>query len=168
MPIELQQHIDFIITAHQLHSTSPDKSVRSWDHQTPYAIHPIWCATTIAAEPLLPEDIREEGAVILLYHDILEDTDQLLPKFLTPDIQKSIKDMAFSKGTMGQEIFEIWEKEPKIRLFKLYDKVSNLLDATWMSDELKNKYKEYTKRLMQDVESHYGELNIVKFARAIT
>lgn len=122
----------------------------------------------IAAEPLLPKGIREEGTVALLYHDIPEDTNQPLPESLSLDIQKSIKDMTFPKGTMSQEIFEIWGKEPKIRLFKLYDKVSNLLDATWMSDELKKKYREYTARLMRDVENNYGKLNIVKLAHAMT
>lgn len=58
-------------------------------------------------------------------------------------------------------------KDPRIRLFKLYDKVSNLLDASWMSPELHRKYTGYTQKLLADVEKNYGHLNIVKIAHAI-
>lgn len=165
--LELQPHIDFVIQAHQVHAKSPEKSVRSWNHTTPYAIHPIWCATTIATETLLHENIRSEGILVLLYHDVLEDTNTPLPDSLPPDIKESIINMTFPKGTMTQERFAIWSKRPKIRLFKLYDKVSNLLDATWMSPELRMDYAAYTIRLLEDVREHYGKLNIVTIGRAI-
>ncbi|MCX6791425.1 MAG: hypothetical protein NT149_00080 [Candidatus Gottesmanbacteria bacterium] len=167
MSITLQPHIDFIITAHQFHSKSPDKSVRLWDKKTPYSIHPVWCAMTILTETALPKNIRVNGVLTLLYHDVLEDTNVKLPSTLKPLIIKYIRDMTFSEG-ITQEMEEIWDKPKEIRLFKLYDKVSNLLDATWMSDELKIKYREYTARLMRDVESNYGNLNIVKLARVMT
>lgn len=166
MPITLQSHIDFIIAAHQFHPKSPDKSVRLWDRKTPYCVHPIWCAMTILTETTLPKSLRENGVLTLLYHDILEDTTVKLPSNLKPLIIKYIQDMTFPNG-ITQEIKEIWNKPKEIHLFKLYDKVSNLLDATWMSPDLRKKYVAYTQRLLEDVCQHYGELTIVTIGRAI-
>lgn len=163
---ELAPHIDFIIHAHRDLSKTPQKSVRLWDKETPYYIHPLWCATSILTETALPEDVRQEGAVALLYHDILEDTNAELPQGLSPHIREFIHDMTF-QGGMTQEMEEIWKKDPKVRLFKLFDKISNLLDGTWMSSELREKYIAHTKRLLQDVEQNFGDLNIVKIAHSI-
>lgn len=122
---------------------------------------------TILTETTLPKSLRENGVLTLLYHDVIEDTKAKLPSNLKPLIKKYIRDMTFPNGIM-QEIKEIWDKPKEIRLFKLYDKVSNLLDATWMSNELKKKYIEYTAKLMRDVENNYGKLNIVKLAHVMT
>jgi len=46
--------------------------------------------------------------------------------------------MTFEGGS-EQEIVEIWDKPTEIRLYKLYDKVSNLLDGAWMKDEKRKK-----------------------------
>lgn len=164
---ELAQHIDFIVNAHEHLSKTPIKSVRAWDTETPYYIHPLWCTMTIASETTLPKDIRQKGMITLLYHDVIEDTDAQLPQNLPAEIQQLINDMTFKDG-ITQEMIEIWTKKPIIRLFKLYDKISNLLDATWMSPQLREKYIIYTKKLLQDVENNFGSLNIVKIAHALT
>lgn len=71
-------------------------------------------------------------------------------------------------GSTAIEIREIWDRPKIVRLLKLYDKVSNLLDGSWMSDEKwNNQYVPYVKRLANDVENNYGTLNIVRIARAI-
>lgn len=54
-----------------------------------------------------------------------------------------------------------------MRLLKLFDKVSNLLDATWMKRDKWKAYVCHTLRLTDDVERAYGDLNIVRIARAI-
>jgi len=68
---------------------------------------------------------------------------------------------------MTQEMVEVWNREPKIRLFKLYDKISNLLDSSWMTPEIIEIYTSYTKKLLEDVEQNFGQLNITRIARAI-
>lgn len=166
MSVRIKQHIDYIFDAHQLHPVSPQNAVRLWDKITPYSIHPIWCAMTILTETKLPKHLREDGAITLLYHDVLEDTTVGLPNGLKPQIIKSIQDMTFPKG-IAQEIKEIWDKPKTIRLFKLYDKVSNLLDATWMNKSLLTQYITYTGKLTADVEKHFGKLNIVTISHSI-
>ncbi len=163
---DLGSHIQFVIHAHQYQAKIPDNAVRGWDNETPYSIHPLWCATTILTETSLPKELRLEGAVVLLYHDIIEDTNAMIPNNLLPNIFQGVVDMTFTGG-MRQEMIEIWGKEQKIRLYKLYDKVSNLLDAMWMSPEYRQKYTEYTRKLLADVEEHFGSLNIVKIAHPI-
>lgn len=152
--------------AHQELAKAPKDSVRFFDGETPYIVHPLWCATMIAQEPLLPRDIRIEGVIALLHHDLPEDTNAPLPDNLSPEAYQSIQDMTFPGG-MREEMKTIWNKSPKIRLFKLYDKVSNLLTATWMTPEKLREYINYTERLLSDVEQQFGPLNIVIIARAV-
>ena len=70
----------------------------------------------------------------------------------------------FRLSILGNEVLN---KSPEIRLLKLYDKTSNLMDGIWMDEEKRERYVEYTSRLCQDVEQNYGELNITRIARAI-
>ncbi len=61
----------------------------------------------------------------------------------------------------------IWAKSPEVRLLKLYDKTSNLMEGIWMNREKRERYAAYSLNLCDDVEKNYGELNITKIARAI-
>ncbi|MBU1643927.1 MAG: hypothetical protein KKA62_04410 [Nanoarchaeota archaeon] len=161
-----QRDLDYVIEAHRDRSVKPSKAFRKWDGKTSYHIHPIWCATMITTETSLPEEIREDGVQVLLYHDVLEDTHRNLPDWLSYRVKTLIGEMTFQGGS-SQEMQEIWEKSPEVRLYKLYDKVSNLLDNSWMNYEKRRTYSDYTKRLCQDVEQNYGELNITKIARGV-
>jgi hypothetical protein len=62
---------------------------------------------------------------------------------------------------------EIWNRGPEIRLLKLFDKVSTLLDGKWMADAKWTTYCLFTRLLADDVESNFGSLNILRIARAI-
>lgn len=166
MSKRFKQHIDFVIDAHASAAKTPDKMVRLWDRKTPYSIHPLWCAMTLATETTLPLKPRTEGVLVLLYHDVLEDSTMQLPADIPLHVVQSIQDMTFHEG-IRQEMEEIWKKDPFIRLLKLYDKVSNLLDASWMDADLYERYSRYTQKLLIDVEKNYGQLNIVKIAHAI-
>lgn len=163
---KLLSHIVTAFTAHQELAKTPKDFVRFFDGKTPYAVHPIWCAMMIAQEPLLSWELRTEGSYVLLYHDLPEDTNAPLPDNLSPEAYQSIQDMTFPGG-MREEMQTIWDKSPKIRLFKLYDKVSNLLTATWMTPEKLKEYINYTEKLLRDVEQRFGPLNIVIIARAV-
>lgn len=161
-----QEHINSMIEAHQNHPRKSNKAYRKWDGATPYFNHPLWCATTISTETNLDDKTRNEGYLSLLYHDVLEDTTQKLPEGLEERIIQLVENMSFEKGN-GQERWEIWEKPREVRLYKLYDKVSNLLDGSWMSDEKRQEYVKYTQELCQDVEQNYGDLNITRIARGL-
>ena len=157
----------WVLDAHDDYARKPKNAVRKWDGKTPYHIHPTWCFTTIQTETSLQEEFRLDGALALLYHDVLEDTNRGLPPWLSEHVVSLVQDMTFHGGSQ-EEMERIWEKSAEVRLLKLYDKVSNLLDGVWMSTEKRAKYEEYTLKLCVDVETNFGaELNITRIARAI-
>ena len=68
---------------------------------------------------------------------------------------------------IDEEMKLVWEKPKEVLLFKLYDKVSNLLDASWMASGQRITYIKYTKRLLRRVQRDFGDLNITKVAKQI-
>ncbi len=145
------------------------REVRMWDGKTPYFIHPLWCAMTILTEERLPENIRKLGAQVLLFHDVPEDTTEKIPDDLDEKAKEIIAEMLFENS--AHELREIWGRSDLAKLFKLYDKVSNFLDASWMVKERGIEYLrerlDYILKLADFVEEKYGILNIVVMARAI-
>ncbi len=161
-----QRDVDYIIMAHRDYPTTGHKAFRKWDGKTPYYTHPLWCASMIATETRLEEEIRNVGCKVLLYHDVLEDTTLLLPDWLSVEVQQLIHEMTYPGG-FSQEIEQIWHKSNQVKLYKLYDKVSNLLDGSWMSEGKRGEYQRYTQALKLDVESSYGMLNITRIAGCV-
>lgn len=153
------------IIAHSRHPKTPKDAVRFWDNLTPYAIHPIWCATTLLTETGLPEKTRYDGYQALLFHDILEDTTLPLPENTTDDVRQLVRGMTFENFAEEREKINLCGDT--VKLLKLYDKVSILLDAVWMDDEKWNRLVEYTVMLCDFVNQKHGELNIVKIAKAV-
>lgn len=159
------QDVRYVADAHSNYAAKPEKAYRKWDQKTPYHVHPIWCAATISTETKLDRRTREDGVQTLLYHDVVEDTTKPLPKKMPQRIKTLVQDMTFESS--DAEMKEIWNKSPQVRLYKLYDKVSNLMDGSWMTSEKRQKYVGYTRRLIKDVEANYGNLNITQIAKAI-
>jgi (p)ppGpp synthase/HD superfamily hydrolase len=162
---ELAAAIAHAIRAHTYFPNTPRDAVRLWDRRTPYVIHPIWCATTLLAEPGLSEDIRYPGAIALLWHDILEDTQLPLPEQTRPGVRDLVQEMTFA--SLDEEFERVWERSDMAKLLKLYDKVSQFLDGTWLSDTRWNKLVQHTRKLEQFVTTTYGVLNIVTLSRAL-
>ena len=162
---ELARLISYAVRAHEKFPKEPSMTVRRWDGKTPYGIHPVWCATTLLHETNLPAKLRIVGAQTLLFHDLLEDTVTILPKGISLRVKELVEGMTFTSS--NEEMKKIWERPKEIRLFKLYDKVSNILDGTWMAPKKKRKYLTYIRRLADDVEQNYGLLNVVRIARAL-
>lgn len=102
----------------------------------------------------------------LMWHDVLEDTYAELPANTPDDVRQLIMDMSFASFAAEKEL--IWDRSETIRLLKLYDKTSNLLDAGHLSKEKWNNYVQFTQALITDVENNFGQLNIVKIAKAIS
>ena len=149
-------------------------ATRRWDMKTPYVVHSLWCAMTFLQETSLPKIMNrrkwEEYALALLFHDVPEETQKFLPDWLPRRVVRLVWHMTFSSapGSTEIEMLKIWKLPPAIRLLKLYDKVSNLLDGSWMPDKKWNgQYVPYVLQLVADVEANYGELNIVRIARAV-
>jgi hypothetical protein len=162
---ELGAAIDHAIRAHTHFPNTPRDAVRLWDRQTPYVIHPIWCAMTLLAEPGLSADIRYPGAIALLWHDTLEDTRLPLPEQTRPLVRDLVQEMTFA--SLDEEFARVWERSDMTKLLKLYDKVSQFLDGTWLSDRRWEQLVQHTRKLEQFVATTYGELNIVRLSRAL-
>ena len=157
--------IKFVINAHTNKVKEEASAVRMWDGKTPYYVHPIWCASTILHETSLPEDLRISGSQALLYHDVLEDTYASLPPDLSEKVKGFIYSMTFK--TSEDEWKNLWQKDKEIRLLKIYDKTSNILDGSWMTPDRKNQHLDHLAKLIRDVKSNYGELNIVRIAKTL-
>lgn len=163
---ELVGFVGYSFRAHAEQATKPSKAVRKWDGKTPYGIHPTWCAMTLLTETTLPEELRARGAQALLLHDVLEDTTAGLPQGTPDEVARLVEGMTFASSDEEMEL--IWSRSGEIKLLKLYDKVSNLLDGSWMSKERAERYARYLLRLCDEVQPLYGNLNIIRIARAIT
>lgn len=162
---ELLTMIRHAVYAHQVNPNQPKDALRFWDGKTPYVIHPIWCAMTILHETQLPDEIRLPGYQALLLHDVLEDTQSSLPDNLDERVVALVNGMTFDSFQAEQAV--IWDQPDEIKLLKLYDKTSILLDAVWMGDKKWNNLVDYTLALADFVEETYGVLNIVRIARAL-
>ena len=161
-----KSRLQYIVNAHTYYAKKASKAVRKWDGRTPYWVHPVWCATMLAAETSLPETLREEGFLALLYHDVLEDSTLPLPHDLPETVVAYVRDMTYVGG-FAEEVERVWEARPEVRLLKLFDKVHNLMDGVWMSPEKREQYAAYTLRLADDAEANFGPLTIARMARAI-
>ncbi len=155
--------LTFVIEAHTNHCKKGAPQVREFDNQTPYSIHPIWCASMIRQEPSLYEEVRLKGSQALLYHDVLEDTTAELPGWLSDDVRGLVSELTFKSSEDEWET--LWNKDKQVRLLKLYDKVNNMMDGVWMKPERRQQHLTHLRRLCKDVEQNYGELNITKFAK---
>ena len=162
---EMDFSIHHAIQAHSIYPNSPEDAIRFWDKTTPYAVHPIWCAITLLTETKLSEDIRFKGYQALLWHDTLEDTRLPLPENTDAIVVQLVHEMTFKSFREEQEKIE--SCRDIVKLLKLYDKVSIVLDAVWMKDEKWNHLVNYTLKLRQFVQKNYGDLNIVKIAGAV-
>lgn len=163
--LKFAEIMSFVIRAHDAQARANHKRFRKWDGSSPYAIHPIWCAMTILTETSLSEDLRRDGAQALLLHDVLEDTTATLPP-VSERVRALVTEMTFKNSQEEMEL--IWTRSKECLLLKLYDKVSNLLDGSWMDARKRAVYIAYTGRLMSEVERHYGtDLNILRMARAV-
>jgi hypothetical protein len=121
---------------------------------------------TLLSETKLSQEFRFAGFQALLWHDVLEDTTLPLPDETSTEVRNLVEEMTFK--SFEEERENIWSRSERAQLLKLYDKVSNLLDATWMSDSKWDEYATHTKRLTRLAVERFGELNIVQIARAVT
>lgn len=167
---QLLNAIMLATVAHDEQAKEPKNRVRKWDERTPYAIHPIWCAMTLLHEHTLPEELRVEGALALLWHDVPEDTQATLPSE-APERTLFFVDAMTNHvpfATLEDETAAIFGKPIEVQLLKLYDVVGNLLDGVYPStDEKRAAKRDRAWRLVHALLPVYGNLNIICIARAL-
>ena len=155
--------VAYVMAAHQMCPRKPENAFRKFDGVTPYAVHPLWCATMAAAEPLLPPETRDLDAQVLLLHDVTEDTLAPFPTWVSDEVRAAHADMVFE--SRAAEMARIWVRTPGTRRRKLFDKASNYLT---LLGTLNPDYDKYVLRLADTVEKDAGSrLNIVKIIRAL-
>jgi hypothetical protein len=120
---------------------------------------------TLLSETALPFDLRVVGYQALLWHDVREDTHLSLPPGTPSEVTDLVDQMTFA--SFSEEREQIWACSERSQLLKLYDKVSNLLDGSWMADAKWNDYVEHTRALAEIASERFGDLNIVRIARAV-
>lgn len=158
--------VAYAIDAHANRARRPENAYRKMDGATPYASHPIWCAMAILAEPMLHEGLREKGARILLFHDLLEDTSAPLPPDTPTEVRKGVEGMTFPGGA-EEEIASVWGRGELVILLKLYDKTHGLLDRQLSPPPKRRRNADYAMRLCEAVERRHGKLNITILCRAL-
>jgi len=72
--------ITFAVLGHDNYARKPEFRFRTWDNETPYGVHPVWCAMTILFEASLPKRTRVYLVKLLLFHDLEEDTTAGFPE----------------------------------------------------------------------------------------
>ncbi len=163
---ELERHVLYVLRAHGEHA-KPGRDVRKFDRKTPTASHALDVFTEFLNEPRLSEGDRAVGALVLLYHDVPEDTNVSPPDGLPERLVTLIEAMTYYGGT-AEEMVKVWDHEPFVILMKLYDKASNRKTMGWMDPAKRAAYDAYIARLLAHVTATYGaDLNIVKIARAL-
>lgn len=163
---QLMNAVTHAFKAHTHQTNDPAQALRWLDGTTPYAVHPLGSATLLAMEPDLPEDLRHDGALALVCHDLLEDTNAGLPEGLPERAAEWVRQMTF-KGKMKEYEPQIWQREPFVRLLIFVEKFNTLFDGNWMSDDRLRYHCEFLTRLADDVEGNFGTLNVVVTARAL-
>jgi len=160
-----QRCVDYAMTAH-LTRTKPGKDgLRFLDGQTPFSTHLLWSASMLLQESVLPSEIRHSGALALLFHDLLEDTDAPLPDYLPAEVVDLVKAMTFDCSSEKEWERLSLEAADSVLLCKLYEKTNTLLDACWMSRRQLRSWCLGILNLADRVEGHYGTLNIVIVAK---
>lgn len=158
----------------------PKFAKRTHDGATSALWHALWAASQVMHELALPRNTRIVGLYTELLHDVREDSD--ISKHQFDDYCRQRFDcgrwVAGYVDTMTHKSFLLQAKAyyggtagPLTKLFTLYDKVSNLMDGTWMSVELLSEYLRFVEWLLDEVSRDYaeiaGSLWIIPFARAV-
>lgn len=156
--LEAEAHQEKVLPTATAHRKFPSKETN------PYFTHSLWCAMMLLLDTKLPESIRIPGAEALLFHDVLEDTSAELPQDLSEEVRSMVEDMTFDN--FEDEVRETLMKPAKLQLLKLYDKTATLYDGA-LRPHRYSEWINFTKKLIQNVEKEYGELNIVVLAKGL-
>src|SRR5690242_21727000 len=116
--------INYSLRSHLERALVPAQALRHSDGRTPYGVHPVWSAITLLQETEVPEDVRYDGAVALLFHDLAEDTDAPYPDELSVRARAWAEDMTYSSTQEENDL--IWSKSAPVKLLTLIEKTNTL------------------------------------------
>lgn len=159
-------YISYIAEAHQEKLLPDAKALRKFlsGDTNEYFTHPLWCSMMILLDTKLPDEIRNDGALALLFHDVLEDTTAGIPNDLPERVKMLIQDLTYDN--FQEEVTQTLKKSPLIQLLRLYDKTATLYDGD-LNPKRYPEWTEFMEHLIVTVEKEYGELNIVLLAKVL-
>lgn len=169
-----KKYIDFAFEAYENHNTYATNAEFGNDFyrqegNVPAITHPLFAASLLLADRRLPQDLREKGYLILLLHDIIEDTDQPLPEWVDVEIKEGVEAMTYTEEEeRNSEVLKskIYQHPPFIKLLTLCDTISNMYEEH-VSEAKRSKWKELVTNLTKLVEKEYGLTRVVVTAKAI-
>gem|GEM_PF-5824182 len=154
------------VLSHEYRVTDLMKAVREFDGETPFSVHAIWCAATILHDIVLPRNVRFVGAIVLLQHDLLEDTTSEVYFRCSPGIRHIVREMTFLGGN-AEEREKLPGCRPLVKLLKLYDKVSNYLHRLPSGCDAQAEEQEHISWLAEEVDGVYPGTFIVATVRSL-
>lgn len=162
-PIDLPDLIETWI-ALQNYPTVETKAYRTFDQQTPLAMHSVLAASVCSAESDVPAQLRYLGQQVLLRHDVNEDTTCGVSTRATLRVRELVQAMTFPGG-FKEECATMWSRPPIVWWLKLYDKWANCADGAnpngWMATrgaDYRLKYVRFTHELLGCVEQRKAEI----------
>lgn len=160
----LSDYLGFVIKAHSKEfAKKKSRIARFHDGVMPYAIHPIQAALTFAQDEVWSLEFRVRGMLVLLGHDVLEDTTLTIPEYISKDVTDFIEELTYADDNPDIVRKSLDEKSSFSILCKLYDCLSNVMDATKLINEFEpaKNYPMLCKEVLQRVQMLWksGELN---------
>ncbi|MFH0952458.1 MAG: hypothetical protein V1838_04730 [Patescibacteria group bacterium] len=167
LSIELLDDLLVCWTAHQRVNTT-DQTTRQ-NGMVPFCSHPMFGALLLLHDIKLPYELRKLGFRVLMRHDIKEDTGYPLSEANTDPPALRYVDM-MTHNTWQEEMDSTPGKPIEVKLFKLIDKISTIMDydmVTGQGEEKARQWLSYAKQLLKEVQAYYGECDTVVIARAV-
>ncbi|MFH1766680.1 MAG: hypothetical protein ABH826_01145 [Patescibacteria group bacterium] len=159
---EYKKLTDLAFRAYQNHNVT-NQEYRQLG-RVPYTVHPMWCATMLICDTKIPRKQRELGFKALILHDVLEDTDMTLPKWVEPRVQKIVQELTFESP--ADALKQIFGKSHFIKLLLLIDMLASMYEDH-VSPHHRGLWKKAVHHLIKEVEEKYGNTRIVQVAKVI-
>ncbi len=163
-PMLMKKLFEFAHDAHTNHNLRGEDHVIRRDLY-PYIIHPMWAACTLIMDPKIPKEERIIGYQVLVLHDVLEDTSEQLPDWVSDDVKRGVQSLTHENWEEEQEA--VMQYTPFLTLLKLCDKMQTMYELA-IDDPIKaRQWKTLIENLVRDVEAHYGKTKVVVIAKAL-
>lgn len=161
-PDKLKRLLDFAYNAYQ-ENNETGQAMRHGG-KIPYLIHPLWGASLLITDPLIPFEERLLGFEILIVHDVLEDTSLGLPDWVNSKTKGFVDRLSYVEW---EDFVKRAKKEiPFMKLLILIDKLESMYELG-VSDWKRESWKQLCRDLLKDVKAHYGNIRIVQIAKPI-
>jgi hypothetical protein len=139
---------------------------RKFDGRTTASVHELSLATAVLAwEESMPENKRVELALVLFFHERIEDSTAKFPRWLPQRVKMLVREMTFKKGE--DKYVAMWKRNKGILLAELWDCTVNLMANRNNPPDKRVKCQRCVRRLLRYIKPKYPNLAIIKLAEAL-